>query len=95
MKDDKAERGTLSMHVSHLGALSIEGLGRFPVTLYKEEWLKLLDIADDIRQFIKANDSRALSAAGIRSSRIRIGVASVQQSFGPLRLPPWSCRFGF
>jgi len=54
----KPERGTLSMKVSEKGALSIYGMGRFPVTLYKEQWLKLLDISDDIRQFIKANDSR-------------------------------------
>ena len=33
------------------------GLGRFPVTLYKEQWIKLLDIADDIRAFIRANES--------------------------------------
>jgi hypothetical protein len=32
-------------------------MGRFPVTLYKEQWLKLLDMADDIRAFIAANDS--------------------------------------
>ncbi len=47
----------LSMKVSEKGALSIYGMGRFPVTLYKEQWLKLLDLVDDIRAFIKANDS--------------------------------------
>jgi hypothetical protein len=57
----KAERGTLSLKVSEKGALSIYGMGRFPVTLYKEQWLKLLDISDDIRAFIKANDSRLKS----------------------------------
>jgi hypothetical protein len=54
----KTERGTLSLKVSEKGALSVYGMGRFPVTLYKEQWLKLLDISDDIRAFIKANDSR-------------------------------------
>jgi hypothetical protein len=54
----KPERGTLSMKVSEKGALSIYGMGRFPVTLYKEQWLKLLGIADEIKEFIKANDSR-------------------------------------
>ena len=48
----------LSMKVSEKGALSIYGLGRFPVTLYKEQWAKLLDMADDIRTFLKANDAQ-------------------------------------
>ena len=47
----------LSLKVSEKGALSVYGLGRFPVTLYKEQWNKLLDMTDDIRAFIKANDS--------------------------------------
>ena len=47
----------LSMKVSEKGGLSVYGLGRFPVTLYKEQWTKLLDMSDDIRTFIKANDS--------------------------------------
>ena len=47
----------LSMKVSEKGALSVYGMGRFPVTLYKEQWLKLLGISDDIRKFIKENDS--------------------------------------
>jgi hypothetical protein len=47
----------LSMKVSEKGALSIYGMGRFPVTLYKEQWANLLDVSDDIRAFIKANDS--------------------------------------
>jgi hypothetical protein len=58
LKTSKPERGTLSMKVSEKGALSIYGMGRFPVTLYKEQWLKLLGIADEIKKFIEANDSR-------------------------------------
>ena len=50
--------GTLSMKVSEKGALSVYGMGRFPVTLYKEQWLKLLSIAEDIKQFIGDNDSQ-------------------------------------
>jgi hypothetical protein len=45
------------MKVSEKGALSVYGMGRFPVTLYKEQWLKLLDMADEIRAFIAANES--------------------------------------
>jgi hypothetical protein len=48
----------LSMKISEKGALSIYGLGRFPVTLYKEQWLKLLDMATDIRAFIEANSDK-------------------------------------
>jgi len=47
----------LSLKVSEKGALSVYGLGRFPVTLYKEQWAKLLDLAEDIRAFLKANDA--------------------------------------
>lgn len=46
------------LKVSEKGAVSIYGMGRFPVTLYKEQWLRLLDMADEIRDFIKANDSQ-------------------------------------
>ena len=44
--------------VSEKGALSIYGMGRFPVTLYKEQWLKLLDMSDEIRAFIAANEAQ-------------------------------------
>jgi hypothetical protein len=48
----------LRLKVSEKGALSVYGMGRFPVTLYKEQWLKLLNIADDIRAFIAANEGQ-------------------------------------
>ena len=48
----------VSMKVSEKGGVSIYGLGRFPVTLYQEQWLKLLDLADDIRVFIKEHESQ-------------------------------------
>jgi hypothetical protein len=50
--------GVLSMKVSEKGALSIYGMGRFPVTLYKEQWLKLLGVTEEIKQFIKDNDDK-------------------------------------
>jgi len=46
------------MKISEKGAVSIYGMGRFPVTLYKEQWLKLLDMAAEIRAFIAANDAQ-------------------------------------
>lgn len=45
----------LTMKVSEKGALSVYGMGRFPVTLYREQWERLFTMADDIRAFIKAN----------------------------------------
>jgi hypothetical protein len=47
----------VSMKVSEKGGLSVYGLGRFPVTLYKEQWAKLLDMSDDIRAFIRDNEA--------------------------------------
>jgi hypothetical protein len=47
-----------TIKVSEKGAVSVYGLGRFPVTLYKEQWVKLLAMADDIKRFIAENDSR-------------------------------------
>jgi hypothetical protein len=58
LKNKKTGSGTLSMKVSEKGALSVYGMGRFPVTLYKEQWNKLLGIAEDIKKFIAENDSR-------------------------------------
>ena len=46
----------MSLKVNEKGALSVYGLGRFPVTLYREQWEKLLGMADEIRTFIKEND---------------------------------------
>ena len=48
----------VSLKVSEKGGLSVYGLGRFPVTLYKEQWIRLLDMADEIRSFIAENESK-------------------------------------
>ncbi len=48
----------VSLKVSEKGGVSVYGLGRFPVTLYQEQWLKLLDMAEDIRSFIKENEGK-------------------------------------
>ena len=49
-------RGGLFMRVSEKGAVSVYGLGRFPVTLYKEQWQKLLASAEQLKSFIQDND---------------------------------------
>jgi len=48
----------VTLKVSEKGGVSVYGLGRFPVTLYKEQWARVLDMADDIRAFMKENDAR-------------------------------------
>ena len=53
----KTTRAT-SIRVSEKGGVSVYGLGRFPVTLYKEQWLKLLDIAEDLKVFIAENEGK-------------------------------------
>ncbi len=58
-ENEALKRGSakgVSLKVSEKGGVSVYGLGRFPVTLYKEQWAKLLDMAEDIRAFIKAHD---------------------------------------
>jgi hypothetical protein len=47
----------VSLKVSEKGGVSVYGLGRFPVTLYRDQWTKLLDMAEDIRAFIRANEA--------------------------------------
>ena len=52
----KKTAGELTFKISEKGGLSVYGLGRFPVTLYREQWDKLLGMADEIRSFIAEND---------------------------------------
>jgi len=54
----KGAASGLRLKVSEKGAVSVYGMGRFPVTLYKEQWLKLLNMSEDIRAFIAANDAQ-------------------------------------
>jgi hypothetical protein len=53
----QSRRG-VSLKVSEKGGVSVYGLGRFPVTLYKEQWTKLLDMGEDIRTFIRENEDK-------------------------------------
>ncbi len=53
----RGSRG-VSMKVSEKGAVSVYGMGRFPVTLYQEQWLKLLDMGEEIRTFIRDNEAK-------------------------------------
>jgi hypothetical protein len=63
-ENERLKKGSskgMSLKVSEKGGVSVYGLGRFPVTLYKEQWKKLLDMSDEIRNFIEANDSQLKS----------------------------------
>jgi len=51
-------RGSLEFRVGEKGGVSVYGLGRFPVTLYYEQWLRLLDASDGLRKFLEDNKSR-------------------------------------
>jgi hypothetical protein len=53
---DQRRSGQMRLKVSEKGGVSVYGLGRFPVTLYKEQWVRLLDYADEIKSFLKEND---------------------------------------
>lgn len=55
---EAADKRGISFKVSEKGAVSVYGLGRFPVTLYQEQWQKLLTEADSIRAFIEENKER-------------------------------------
>jgi len=55
LKQSTKRTGSISMKVSEKGALSVYGLGRFPVTLYAEQWTRLLATSDDIKAFIEQN----------------------------------------
>jgi hypothetical protein len=50
--------GSLEFRVGEKGGVSVYGLGRFPVTLYYEQWVRLLDVADRLRTFLEENKSR-------------------------------------
>ena len=50
--------GVISFKVSDKGGVSVYGLGRFPVTLYYEQWIRLLDKSQELREFLEANKSK-------------------------------------
>jgi hypothetical protein len=60
LKDQIEQRkpGQVRLKISEKGGLSVYGLGRFPVTLYKEQWTRLLDHADEIKNFLQKNDQQ-------------------------------------
>ncbi|MGE3314994.1 MAG: hypothetical protein AB7O26_07735 [Planctomycetaceae bacterium] len=57
LTESEPKRGSLYCKVSQKGAVSVYGLQRMPVTLYVEQWERLLNFGEDIRQFVKDHDS--------------------------------------
>lgn len=75
LKAKKERKPTIK--VSAKGAISVYGLGRFPITLYKDTWLKLLNLADDIRSFITTNDSKlSVKGVGIPAAPVAVEAAT-------------------
>ena len=58
LKAKEARSGSMTFKVSDKGGVSVYGLGRFPVTLYYEQWSKLLDRSQDLREFLEENKSK-------------------------------------
>jgi hypothetical protein len=56
--ESKKRSGAMEFRVSEKGGVSVYGLGRFPVTLYYEQWMRLLDASDDLRAFLEENKSK-------------------------------------
>jgi hypothetical protein len=50
--------GSLEFRVGEKGGVSVYGLGRFPVTLYYEQWIRLLDSGDKLREFLETNKTK-------------------------------------
>jgi hypothetical protein len=57
-KAEGRKKGTLEFRVGEKGGVSVYGLGRFPVTLYYEQWTRLLDASNDLREFLEENKAR-------------------------------------
>jgi hypothetical protein len=57
-KTEARKKGALEFRVGEKGGVSVYGLGRFPVTLYYEQWIRLLDVSNDLREFLEENKSR-------------------------------------
>lgn len=64
LKQTRKATAGMSMRVSEKGAVSIYGLGRFPVTLYKEQWEKLLSASEQIKAFIAENEAQLKKKEG-------------------------------
>jgi len=56
--EQKQSGGPMQFKVSDKGGVSVYGLGRFPVTLYYEQWMRLLSVVDDLKKFINQNKSK-------------------------------------
>jgi hypothetical protein len=56
--ETKKRSGVMEFRVSEKGGVSVYGLGRFPVTLYYEQWTRLLDASENLKQFLEENKDK-------------------------------------
>ena len=85
-RSKKRSEKELSLKVSQKGGVSVYGLGRFPVTLYKEQWEKLLEMTDDIRAFIQENKAQLKTALLHGPEQIADLPVPVAESPGAVRI---------
>jgi hypothetical protein len=57
-KQQGRRTGSLEFRIGEKGGVSVYGLGRFPVTLYYEQWMRLLDAAEKLREFLEQNKDK-------------------------------------
>ena len=69
LTDTAPKRGQLYCKVSEKGAISVYGLQRMPVTLYVEQWQRLLEFSDDLKSFMTENDSKLKRKEGTEAAK--------------------------
>ena len=86
-KAERPKKGSLEFRVGEKGGVSVYGLGRFPVTLYYEQWIRLLDVSNDLREFLEENkhrlklkDQNGCKTAGRLSYPIKLPADKISQS---------------
>src|SRR5271167_1252800 len=83
-KQGPRRTGSLEFRVSEKGGVSVYGLGRFPVTLYYEQWTRLLDTADKLREFLEENKSKLkLKAKSLRPRAVFVPPHSGPKEWSP------------
>lgn len=70
LKNPARKERVLSMKITEKGGLSVYGMGRFPVTLYKSQWLKLIAFVDEIQTFIVANGDKLTDKSKVEFKKV-------------------------
>lgn len=70
LKNPVRKDRVLTMKITEKGGLSVYGMGRFPITLYKSQWLKLIPFVDDIQTFIIANGDKLTDKSKVEFKKV-------------------------